>query len=46
MTVQVCFVGDSLVNGMGDPECLGWAGRLCVAARRQGQFAQILNRGR
>ena len=34
--MHVCFVGDSLVNGMGDPECLGWAGRLIVAARRQG----------
>jgi len=27
--VHICFVGDSFVNGVGDPECLGWVGRLC-----------------
>ncbi len=25
----IAFVGDSYVNGSGDPECLGWIGRLC-----------------
>jgi acyl-CoA thioesterase-1 len=29
--LRVCFVGDSFVAGVGDPEQLGWAGR--VAAR-------------
>lgn len=26
----LCFLGDSLVNGTRDPQCLGWAGRLCA----------------
>ena len=31
--LRVCFVGDSFVNGTGDDEALGWAGRICRAAR-------------
>lgn len=31
-----CFFGDSFVNGTGDSECLGWAGRICADARRNG----------
>lgn len=31
--MRICFVGDSFVNGTGDQECLGWAGRLCAAGR-------------
>ncbi|RBY79241.1 G-D-S-L family lipolytic protein [Blastococcus sp. TF02-09] len=34
--LRVCFVGDSFVAGVGDPEHLGWAGRLCVASARAG----------
>ena len=34
--VRVCFVGDSFVNGTGDNEALGWAGRVCRAARAGG----------
>jgi lysophospholipase L1-like esterase len=34
--MRICFVGDSFVNGTGDPECLGWTGRICAAARKQG----------
>ena len=34
--MRICFIGDSFVNGTGDPECLGWAGRICAAARRAG----------
>lgn len=30
--VRICFVGDSLVAGLGDQQCLGWAGRLAVRA--------------
>lgn len=30
--IRICFVGDSFINGTGDPECLGWIGRVCVAA--------------
>lgn len=29
MDVRICFIGDSFVNGTGDPDYLGWAGRLC-----------------
>jgi len=26
--MRICFVGDSMVNGTGDPEYLGWVGRV------------------
>lgn len=26
--MRICFVGDSITNGTGDPEYLGWVGRL------------------
>ncbi len=31
----VCFFGDSLVNGVADPQGLGWPGRLLAEARQQ-----------
>ncbi|MFD0360465.1 GDSL-type esterase/lipase family protein [Nocardia sp. GCM10030253] len=34
--LRVCFVGDSLVAGVGDPRCLGWAGRLAMQAHTAG----------
>ncbi|WP_027185880.1 GDSL-type esterase/lipase family protein [Desulfovibrio inopinatus] len=27
--MRICFLGDSITNGIGDPEFLGWPGRLC-----------------
>jgi len=27
--IRICFIGDSFVNGTGDPEKLGWCGRVC-----------------
>lgn len=33
---RLCFVGDSYVNGTGDPEGLGWRGRLVALAGRRG----------
>jgi lysophospholipase L1-like esterase len=33
--VRICFVGESFVNGTGDPECLGWTGRICVNANKK-----------
>ena len=36
MPIRLCFFGDSFVNGLGDPDCLGWAGRLCAAEIRAG----------
>jgi lysophospholipase L1-like esterase len=43
--LRICFVGDSFVQGTGDPECLGWAGRICVAARREGHDLTYYNLG-
>ncbi|NEK84485.1 G-D-S-L family lipolytic protein [Blastococcus saxobsidens] len=34
--LRICFVGDSYVAGIGDPEHLGWAGRLAAADARDG----------
>ena len=42
---RICFLEDSLVFGAGDPECLGWPGRLCVDARRKGYQATYYNLG-
>jgi lysophospholipase L1-like esterase len=43
--MRICFIGDSFVNGTGDPECLGWTGRICVAAQRQGYDITYYNLG-
>jgi lysophospholipase L1-like esterase len=43
--LRICFVGDSYVNGTSDPECLGWAGRVTVAARRKGYNLTYYNLG-
>jgi lysophospholipase L1-like esterase len=34
--LRVCFVGDSFVAGVGDPEHLGWPGRLAARSERDG----------
>ena len=34
-SLRLAFVGDSFVNGTGDPTCLGWTGRICAEAQRQ-----------
>lgn len=43
--MYLCFVGDSFVNGVGDPECLGWTGRLCADANRNGHEITYYNLG-
>jgi lysophospholipase L1-like esterase len=43
--LRICFVGDSYVNGTGDPEYLGWTGRLAVAAQRNGYNLTYYNLG-
>ena len=43
--VRICFVGDSFVNGTGDSECLGWTGRICSAAIKQGHYFTYYNLG-
>lgn len=34
--LRVCFVGDSFVAGVGDPEHRGWVGRLCERSENAG----------
>jgi len=43
--IRICFFGDSYVQGTGDDECLGWAGRLCAGARRAGHDITCYNLG-
>lgn len=43
--IRICFVGESFVNGTGDPECLGWAGRICVDANKKGHDITYYNLG-
>jgi lysophospholipase L1-like esterase len=43
--VRVCFLGDSLVAGVGDPEHLGWAGRLAARTHHGGWPLTTYNLG-
>jgi lysophospholipase L1-like esterase len=43
--IRICFVGDSFVNGTGDPECLGWTGRVCAVACHQSYKVTYYNLG-
>lgn len=43
--MRLCFVGDSFVNGTGDPDALGWVGRVCAAARHRGRDVTGYNLG-
>jgi acyl-CoA thioesterase I len=43
--MRICFIGDSFVNGTGDPTLLGWVGRVCAAARRRGSDLTCYNLG-
>jgi lysophospholipase L1-like esterase len=43
--VRICFVGESFVNGTGDPECLGWTGIICVNANKKGYDITYYNLG-
>jgi lysophospholipase L1-like esterase len=45
MHMRICFFGDSIVNGTGDPDCLGWVGRVCAAARQSGVDLTSYNLG-
>lgn len=35
--LRVCFVGDSFVAGVGDPQHLGWTGRIAARTYQAGQ---------
>ncbi|MFI6871157.1 GDSL-type esterase/lipase family protein [Nocardia sp. NPDC050406] len=43
--LRVCFIGESFVAGVGDPTCLGWAGRLAARASSAGQPLTYYNLG-
>ncbi len=43
--IRICFVGESFVNGTGDRECLGWAGRICQDAFVKGFDITYYNLG-
>ena len=43
--LRICFVGDSIVNGTGDPACLGWTGRVSAALIEQGHSVTYYNLG-
>ena len=43
--MRLCFIGDSFVVGHGDPEYLGWVGRLCASARADRHDVTAYNLG-
>lgn len=45
MPIRIGFIGDSFVNGTGDPDCLGWAGRVCQSAKLRGHDVTLYNLG-
>jgi len=42
---RVCFVGDSFVAGVGDPEHRGWVGRIVAESHRDGRPVTAYNLG-
>ncbi len=45
MSPRIFFIGDSFTHGTGDPENLGWVGRVCAQAMTQGQDLTSYNLG-
>ena len=45
MDLRIGFFGDSFVNGFGDPDGLGWVGRVCAAASGRGHVVTCYNAG-
>lgn len=43
--MRICFIGDSFVNGFGDPHYQGWVGRICARARSRGDHLTAYNCG-
>ena len=43
MELSLVFLGDSFVNGTGDPRYLGWPARVCAAARARGTAVTYYN---
>lgn len=45
MDLRIAFFGDSFVNGFGDPDGLGWVGRVCAAAIARAHVVTCYNCG-
>ena len=45
MALRICFIGDSITNGYGDPEYSGWPAYLSAAARHGGTDITAYNLG-
>lgn len=43
--IRIYFIGDSYVNGTGDPQYLGWPGRACAASNGNGVAITCYNLG-
>ena len=43
--IRIYFIGDSYVNGTGDPKYLGWPGRACAASRSDESSITCYNLG-
>lgn len=43
--MRICFFGDSIINGTGDDDGLGWVGRVVAQARRGGSDLTAYNLG-
>ncbi|MBP0019108.1 MAG: lipase [Cyanobacteria bacterium SBLK] len=43
--MEIAFIGDSFVSGTGDPEYLGWVGRLCAETALRGYQFTMYNLG-
>ena len=43
--IRICFIGDSFTAGAGDPEALGWVGRVTAAALARGHNLTAYNLG-
>lgn len=45
VALRICFGGNSITNGTGDDEYLGWPGRLCAAERARSHDFSHYNLG-
>ncbi len=43
--IRIYFIGDSYLNGTGDPEFLGWPGRVCAESNGKGVALTAYNLG-
>jgi lysophospholipase L1-like esterase len=45
VNIRISFIGDSLIAGTGDPEFLGWPGRIAISAAQRGHDVTVYNLG-